>query len=459
MRDEMRFILTALCVAMAMHMNGYDFMADGIAYNINDDGISVTVTYTNYLNNYPGVQVIDIPERVANGTKEYTVTAIGGYALNECASLATLRIPSTVRYIGEYAVFGAYNLTTLQMGSNVQEIARYAFSEVGLSSLNLPNSVTTIGDYAFAGCNRLATVAVGNGVKQIGRSAFSACQAMIHLSLGPSVETIAVNAFAGNTALNNISCSMAVPPEIQASVFDGVNKTTCHLSVPQGSLQLYKNAPVWQEFVHMNNNTGFEVTANDVEYLRCKKDVMLTIGLNNPIEVSAMSMVVQLPVGVTVALKSGRPNVQTNNSRCTSNHFVEVEGNKILLASSQARPLNGNTGDLLYVYLAVDDTLLVEQQDIRITDVNVSTPTGELIALQDKDVKFDIYYLRSDADGDGSVDVADYVVAANRLLDRETNRYFLDAADVNQNGYLDVADLVGIILRALKRVPVEKVKK
>lgn len=442
----------------AMQAGAYDFMAGDIAYNVNADGTTVTVTYTNYGNNYPGKTVIDIPERVTNGGKEYRVTAIGSYALNECSSLTTLKIPATVRSIGEYGVFACERLSTLEMGSNVQEIARYAFSETGLTTLTLPSGVATIGDYAFAGCSHLASVNVGNGVVQIGRSAFKSCTAMTHLQLGTLVETIGVNAFGGNTSLSHISCAMATPPVIQANVFDGVNKGTCLLSVPQGSLALYQTAPVWQDFVNINNgNSGFDITAGDIAYVRSAHKAQLTIGLNNQSEVSALTLTLDLPTGVTIGQTAGSADVWMDSERCTRNHNVMVEGNKILLSSPTGKPLNGNSGSLLYVNLDIDDTL-ADGHDIWLTGVSVSTPAGQLVNLLDRSVALDIYYLRGDADGDGTVDVADYVVACNKWLGRDVNRYFLDAADVNLNGYLDVADLVGITLRALEKTPVETVK-
>ena len=47
------------------------------------------------------------------------------------------------------------------------------------------------------------------------------------------------------------------------------------------------------------------------------------------------------------------------------------------------------------------------------------------------------------------MDVADYVVTANKLVGRTVVSFYNDAADVNQNGNVDIGDLVGITQRAL----------
>ena len=45
-----------------------------------------------------------------------------------------------------------------------------------------------------------------------------------------------------------ITCKAAVPPVCDADCFSGVEQRDCKLYVPEGSVEAYRNAPVWQNF-------------------------------------------------------------------------------------------------------------------------------------------------------------------------------------------------------------------
>ena len=75
----------------------YDFMVDGICYNINSDGASVTVTYQNSLSpSYSNASgSLTIPSSVTYSGKTYSVTSIGEDAFNKCSGFTgSLTIPT-----------------------------------------------------------------------------------------------------------------------------------------------------------------------------------------------------------------------------------------------------------------------------------------------------------------------------------------------------------------------------
>lgn len=80
-------LLTAAMLGIALlpqSAAAYDFMADGIAYNINNDGTTVTVTASVNLydegdlvppeGNYDGLTEANIPSSVTHNGQNYTVT-------------------------------------------------------------------------------------------------------------------------------------------------------------------------------------------------------------------------------------------------------------------------------------------------------------------------------------------------------------------------------------------------
>lgn len=92
-----RLILSVVFLLGASAAWAYDFEKDGIYYDINSDGISVSITYKER-GGYTGSVVI--PESVTHSSTEYAVTSIGAMAFYNCSSLQSVTIPSSVTSIG-----------------------------------------------------------------------------------------------------------------------------------------------------------------------------------------------------------------------------------------------------------------------------------------------------------------------------------------------------------------------
>ena len=84
----------------------YSFEVNGIYYNINNDGKSVSVTYDNHdwPAKYSGSVII--PSQVTYKRATYSVTEIGDNAFEDCSGLTSLTIPNSVTSIGEAAFSG-----------------------------------------------------------------------------------------------------------------------------------------------------------------------------------------------------------------------------------------------------------------------------------------------------------------------------------------------------------------
>ena len=62
------------------------------------------------------------------------------------------------------------------------------------------------------------------------------------------MSSIGQEAFSGCTGLTEITCKAAVPPICEADCFLGIGQRDCKLYVAEGSVEAYRNAPVWQNF-------------------------------------------------------------------------------------------------------------------------------------------------------------------------------------------------------------------
>ena len=101
-----------------------------------------------------------------------------------------------------------------------------------LTSITIPNSVTRIGKEAFRACTNLQKVNIGNSVKTIDSYAFGECR-----------------------SITQISSEAVVPPTCDISVFSYINTSKCKLIVPKNSLDAYKQAHQWEDFLLIEEGT------------------------------------------------------------------------------------------------------------------------------------------------------------------------------------------------------------
>ena len=184
------------------------------------------------------------------------VTTIKGFAFSGCSSLTSVTIPNSVTEIGDYAFTNCSALTSVTIPNSVTTIKVDAFKDCSaLTSVTIPNSVTTIGNNAFENCSALISVTIPNSVTTIGTLTFRDCTNLQKVNIGNSVKTIGIFAFGNCTSITQISSEAVVPPTCELNVFGGVNKSKCKLIVPKNSLDAYKQADQWKDFLLIEGST------------------------------------------------------------------------------------------------------------------------------------------------------------------------------------------------------------
>ena len=199
--------------------SAYDFMVNGIAYQKNPDGNTVTVTYTNidYWNveyeNYSGnfsITVANIPETVSNGGKTYSVTSIGVQAFQNAKELESVTIPNTVTKICESAFFNCIKLKRIVLPNSLTTIEGGAFFGCTFESITIPNSVTEMGNEVFYCCPNLKSIALPNKLEVIPRRTFWKCHSLAQVVIPNSVKVIEENAFYDCRSLTSIDIPNSV---------------------------------------------------------------------------------------------------------------------------------------------------------------------------------------------------------------------------------------------------------
>lgn len=218
-----------------------------------------------------------------------SVEEIGWSSFSDCSSLASVTIPDSVTKIYAYAFAECKNLTEINFGNSLRTIEEYSFKNCsGLPSVTIPESVSEIGKYAFNGCFGLTTVTwnakncgsptdyfyapffgltniknfnFGNEVESIPSFLCNGLTDLTSLTIPASVATIGGSAFCNCTKLTSVTNLAETPQEIQPSVFENVDKAACKLFVLSQSLEKYKAAEVWKEFLVEAGIEGVEADA------------------------------------------------------------------------------------------------------------------------------------------------------------------------------------------------------
>ena len=255
-----------------------DIIMDGIAYRVNDDGTSVTVTsggdYTD---------AVIIPSEVTYNDVTYSVTSIGASAFSGCSGLSAVIIPNSVTSIGNNAFCGCSNLTFVA----------------------IPQSVITMGNSVFYNCwNLQSMLLLGTECDYFTSGASS----VRNLYLAPSVTSIK----GLNLWPDNVYCYGKVPAVCDASTFNSYSGT---LHVPPQTLAPYFAAEYWGNF---NSFNGDAVWVDDVDIALSEESVTLKIG----------------ETGQLTAAIDSIPTGMTSQWFTTNSNIVEVSSNGMLTAKA-----------------------------------------------------------------------------------------------------------------------------
>jgi hypothetical protein len=247
--------------------------------------------------------VIGCHPQLHNTTLPESVTAIAKNAFSRLDNLSSISLPDGLKYIGRYAFYLDGKLKEVTIPQSVKTIEEYAFrSCYGLTTVNFnaenctkmgyninPITGTVTGNDVFSWCDSITTINIGEDVKRIPDYAFNGgCYNLKGTLVIPNKVTyIGSYAFAGFwggyretyddtlriylgskvVEIGNYAFSMyydklravvatnPIPPTIYAYSFYLVPDTAT-LTVPCGSVEAYRAADYWNEFVLINEDCG-----------------------------------------------------------------------------------------------------------------------------------------------------------------------------------------------------------
>ncbi|MCG9791662.1 leucine-rich repeat protein [Flavobacterium algicola] len=273
------FVNISLASANALAVPG-NFIIDGINYEIN--GISSVKVIANSETGYSGSVVI--PSVITYYDEPYNVTEIAESAFANSYGLSFVNIPKSITSIGDHAFANCFNLK--QITSNIEvalPISSSVFTNVYLDycKLIVPTGKKELYELAFiwqdfANISDVKPFVIDAVAYEITSTQPAAVKVVLNTENPTStliripatvsyndvvyeVTEISNTAFNGYNQLNQITCEIINPLQVSEEVFYNINVESCRLIVPTASLDLYKNADGWKEFLKITDAEPFIV--------------------------------------------------------------------------------------------------------------------------------------------------------------------------------------------------------
>lgn len=181
--------------------------------------------------------------------------------------------------------------------------------------------------------------------------------------------------------------------------------------------------------------------------------IVVPVAMNNDDEITAIQCDITLPTITSMVENSGVYDIWLDENRKASNHSLSATASggsfRIVISSPTGKAIRGNSGNVFYFRINVNTLATAGNYSMKLSNIVLSTVSGDRITLNNVNATFTLNCLRGDANNDGAVNVADYD-ATRRFLSKLslTGDFFADAADCNEDGMIDAADLVCIVLKS-----------
>ena len=399
--------------------------------------------------------------KVSEGVRD-----IGASAFENCTSLATITLPTTITHIGEKAIYNTayYNKESnwkkqkvdnssggLGFGNGMGQIAwediaasglEYLYLGTNLIEISFSGSYTlkkdtcVIADGAFAGCNA-EKVTFCNTLVTIGENAFKDCKNLKEVKFNDNLEQIGNCAFEGCTSLENIN----LPDK-----YIEMNSNSFY------NTGFYNDSDNWVDGVLYSGNTLIDTNYNNglIEIKDGTKYVVSnSLGENN----------VFCPESVTEISKNAFDNVSN----------ITIFGYAETYAQEYA-----NTNDITFADIEkltkgdVNSDGIIDRTDYDILcDISITYKTPNIVEkiVGDMDddgtidgvdvIILDLMLnnmppsrLKGDVNGDGLVDITDYDLLVKIVSTGEkiTDNVMFQRADINEDGAVDAFDALNLDL-------------
>ncbi len=467
-----------------------------------------------------------------------SVVAIGNHAFVDCANLKNVEL-GKVTSIGTRAFWNCTQLETIQIPNTVESLSGSFEGCTNLKKVVVGSGLKALNEGVFSGCTKLVDVKINSKVlSTVGNYTFYNCRSLKKIELPASVTSIGQQAFAGCSELANIYMNPTTPPTINVNTFSDYDTPTLH--VPASAKTDYTKADNWKQFTKViaigtepkateaeidalealvnsaqtlynnavegteagNYRTGAkaallaaikevrdriadDMTTEDVEdctgiinaavksfnakqisnetqtdnTLRFATNLKASSGavfelpveLNNKDAISALQFDLYLPEGMNLA-EDEYGDCLIDLSRTTAKrHSVASQkmasgALRVVISSTTNATFSGNSGAVATLSLFPAQSMEPGDYDVTLKNIVLTDPQAKRYVAPDITSIINISdYTMGDVNNDGFVDVADLAGVVRFILETADASLVFNAADMDGNGIVEVNDYAALV--------------
>lgn len=182
--------------------------------------------------------------------------------------------------------------------------------------------------------------------------------------------------------------------------------------------------------------------------------ILIPVAMFNKASILSLQTDLFLPSGLYIIQNDGEYAINSSD-RMTQGHIMMSDSVsngaiRVLCYSSNGKPFKGDSGDDLF-YIAVkvvdnakgDYLIQLRNSLFTLSDFNEITAPDVIAKVNVED------FLLGDANASGTVSITDVVVTAQYVLEKDPQPFVYEAADVNMDNNITVADVVRIAYMVL----------
>ena len=353
------------------------------------------------------------------------VTYLGSSAFRN-TQISTVFLPNSITTLS-YGLFqGCPNLNTVYVPDNYTAMSNYAFDGCGsLSILRLSANTTSMGEYTLQN-TPLDYLKVPSQVEVLSRGVLKNCKQLESLTLPANLKSIEAEALYGCTALRNMSVEAVTPPTIKdRSVIRGINTDKCLISIPTSAYRNYVLAEYWGQFVQMRNDIAVETEGNgEIAFESVEEEEEEENDEENLAPRRAGIRAPQLASDEeSMTFANNGSSVYVPKQGKVRFYIIPGEGEELVSATLDGEDIMPYIVDGVY-------TATADKKNAKL----VVKFTGQGSAIKAGDVN-----------NDGYIDVADLTGVVRFILDDADESLVFKAADMDESGIVEINDYSAVV--------------
>lgn len=408
------------------------------------------------------------------------LSQVSDYGFSECTSLDNVVFPASMTSVADNSFSNCTSLKKLDLGKSLNIIGPAAFkNDVALEGIEIPETLYGLGVEAFANCTSLPNVTI-RAITSVGKQAFQGCTGLKWVSLSDKTTSLGENSFAGCSGINYIKSYAEFPPEGLVNFVESV-PTNGTLFVPENSIDYYQYSPTWETWLDirpLNENIMVSTVSIDKSEISFKAtetvQLIAEVGAEEATDkgilwrTSNADIVTVDGNGLVTAVSVGEASITAlaadGSGAKAICHVIVVPTmvESITINSTVTSLKKGRTIELTATVAPATATnstytWTTSNPDIATVDSDgivkaLSSGNIDIIATANDGSEVTTSFAltvipptKGDSNDNDVVTISDAVNTANYAVGNEVEQFNVEAADVNGDNRISVADASGTV--------------